>query len=377
MIIGIDASNIRGGGGITHLREILSRLEPKHFGIDKVIVWGGENTLGFLPRTDWLSLIHQPLLDRSLPFRFLWQVVHLTRLARSECDLLFVPGGSYLGDFHPFVTMSRTMLPFEPREIKRYGLSLVRLKLLWLRICQLATFQRSDGIIFLNDFAQGRISSFIKLGEKEKEIIPHGIDERFFQEPADQKDLAEYSFEDPIQLLYVSHIENYKHQWQVIEGVAALRQKGMPVELTLAGRMGNAANKFLEARRRYDPEEEYIHYLGEIEYAELEKIYHGADLFIYASSVENLPNTLLEAMASGLPIACSNYGPMPGVLEDGGQYFDPEKPEEISSAVSDMILDPAARTRMAWRAYQLAKTYSWIRCTETTFRFLTAAVEKV
>ena len=376
MIIGIDASNIRAGGGITHLREILNRLQPETLGINRVIVWGGKHTLDLLPKADWLSLRHQPLLDRSLPFRFFWQVLRLTRLAGSEIDLLFVPGGSFLGSFRPFVTMSRTMLPFEPRETKRYGLSVIRLKLLWLRISQLASLQRSDGVIFLNIYAQEKIANFVDLEGKHKEIIPHGIDERFFREPVAQKDLGEYSFEKPLRLLYVSHIENYKHQWQVIEGVAALREQGLPVDLSLVGRMGNAAKRYQAVRQQYDPEGDFVHHLGEIDYEELEKIYHGADLFIYASSVENLPNTLLEAMASGLPIASSNYGPMPGVLQNGGLYFDPENSQEIATTLLKMIQDPAARQDLAWKAHQLAKTYSWDECTQSTFRFLAEIMEK-
>ncbi|HDD62165.1 MAG: glycosyltransferase family 1 protein [Chloroflexota bacterium] len=372
MIIGIDASNLRAGGGITHLRETLARLEPEKFGIDEVIVWGGKDTLALLPRGDRFTLSHQPILDRSLPFRFLWQLFSLSRLARELCDILFVPGGSYLGDFHPFVTMSRNMLPFEKREVRRYGLSTLRLKLFWLRISQLATMRRSDGIIFLNTYAESRISSFLDRDQKQKEIIPHGIDRRFFREPVDQKHLKDYSDENPLQLLYVSHIENYKHQWGVIEGVAALRQQGIPVKLTLAGRMGNAARRYQEARDRFDPDGEFVHYLGEVDYADLEKVYHGADIFIYASTVENLPNTLLEAMASGLPIACSNYGPMPGVLRDAGLYFDPEKPQEITRTLSDMIQDPTARQDLARRAFMLAADYSWQKCAEDTYRFLTS-----
>ena len=50
---------------------------------------------------------------------------------------------------------------------------------------------------------------------------------------------------------------------------------------------------------------------------------------IFASSCESSSCVLIENMASGLPIACSNRGPMPEVLKDGGVYFDPEKPIDI------------------------------------------------
>jgi glycosyltransferase involved in cell wall biosynthesis len=95
-----------------------------------------------------------------------------------------------------------------------------------------------------------------------------------------------------------------------------------------------------------------------------------ADIFVFASSCENMPVTLVEAMAVGLPIACSNRGPMPEVLGDGGVYFDPEDPAGIVGAVQTLIDDPALRAHCARRAHQLAQQYSWRRCAHETFGFL-------
>jgi glycosyltransferase involved in cell wall biosynthesis len=83
-----------------------------------------------------------------------------------------------------------------------------------------------------------------------------------------------------------------------------------------------------------------------------------------------LPNILLEAMASGLPIACSNYEPMPSVLLDGGVYFAPESPDDITRTLADFINDPSRRERMAQRSYELATHYSWKDCAKSTFSFL-------
>ncbi len=45
MILGIDASNLRRGGGITHLVEVLKAAKPQDYGFTKVIVWSGSSTL--------------------------------------------------------------------------------------------------------------------------------------------------------------------------------------------------------------------------------------------------------------------------------------------------------------------------------------------
>lgn len=102
-----------------------------------------------------------------------------------------------------------------------------------------------------------------------------------------------------------------------------------------------------------------------------------ADLFIFASSCENMPNTLLEAMAVGLPIACSNRGPMPEVLDDGGVYFDPEDAVSIANSVEQLIKDPDLRAKIARRASQLSEQYSWSRCAEETWKFICETYRRV
>jgi len=96
----------------------------------------------------------------------------------------------------------------------------------------------------------------------------------------------------------------------------------------------------------------------------------SADLFIFASSCENMPNTLVEAMAAGLPIACSDRGPMPEVLKDGGVYFDPENPDSIANAIENLLVHPEKCQQLAARARELASQYSWRRCAEETFSFI-------
>jgi len=71
-----------------------------------------------------------------------------------------------------------------------------------------------------------------------------------------------------------------------------------------------------------------------------------ADLFVFASSCETFGISLLEAMAVGLPIACSNKSSLPETLQDGGEYFDPEDDQSIASAVKRLILDPVSRKKL-------------------------------
>jgi len=63
-------------------------------------------------------------------------------------------------------------------------------------------------------------------------------------------------------------------------------------------------------------------------------------LFIFQSTCENCPNTLIEALAAGLPIACSSSGVMPEIAGDAAVYFDPFDPDDIGRAIRKIIDDP-------------------------------------
>ena len=63
LIIGVDASNLREGGGMTHLSEMLHDSKLEEFSIHRVIVWGGKKTLGMLGDRPWMRKILSPEID--------------------------------------------------------------------------------------------------------------------------------------------------------------------------------------------------------------------------------------------------------------------------------------------------------------------------
>ena len=81
------------------------------------------------------------------------------------------------------------------------------------------------------------------------------------------------------------------------------------------------------------PSGEFIKDEGPVPFSKLHVHYNDHDIFVFPSSCENMPNILIEAMASGLPIVCSDRGPMPEVLGDGGSYFNPDSIDSIVNAL--------------------------------------------
>jgi glycosyltransferase involved in cell wall biosynthesis len=369
MKLGIDACNIRGGGGATHLTELLRAAEPHAYGFDEVIVWAGQAMLDCIDDKPWLVKSSSRALNGGVFVRAFWQRVELRKLARlAGCDVLFVPGGSDVSGFAPSVALSQNLLPFEWRELRRYGMTPNALRLLLLRWRQGRSFRRATGTIFLTDYARATVANSIGEMMGDVRVIPHGIHARFLQPPRAQR--TSFTEAEPCRLLYVSVVEIYKHQWHVAEAVARLRANGVFVTLDLVGPPGPGSLKLERTLNRVDPHGKFIRYLGAIPYEQLHEQYATADISIFASSCENMPNILLEGMASGLPVACSRLGPMPEVLADAGIYFDPEDPAEIAVRISELVASAGLRTRISQKAFAKAQTFSWRRCSHETFGFL-------
>jgi glycosyltransferase involved in cell wall biosynthesis len=371
MRLAVDATNLRTGGGVTHLANLLSAADPISLGISHVGVWASAATLEALPHRPWLALQTDRALAHGAAARLRFQTFGLAAaIGRWDADALFIPGGLYPGAFRPFVTMFRNMLPFAPAEAARYGFSPIGLRLRALRPLQKATFERAAGVICLSRFAADVLKAS-RVSTKRMAIIPHGVGDVFRCAPRAARPLAACAPDDPFRLVYVSIIDLYKHQWNVAEAVLRLRQKGLPISLTLVGpSYPPALRRVTEVTTGSDA----VRHVGPVSADTLPDVYARAEGFVFASTCENMPNILLEAMASGLPIACSSRPPMPEVLGDAGLYFDPENVDSIERALVELVTDTAHREALARSAFEAALPYSWTRCATDTFTFIHDAV---
>ena len=154
-----------------------------------------------------------------------------------------------------------------------------------------------------------------------------------------------------------------------------LRNKGYNIVLTLVGTgLGDAHSILNKSISKFDPDNLYVRQKEFIPHSQLPNELSRVDISVFASSCENMPNTLLEAMAAGLPIACSDRGPMPEVLQDAGVYFDPEDALSIANALEKIINCSKFRERIASRARELSSRFSWKRCSDETFMALAETV---
>lgn len=367
--VGIDASNISGGGGLKHLVEILKNAEPYEAGVNRVLVWCMPKTVEYFPAREWLELVPVDWFEKSIFHRQLWRKLFLRKEIDRECDVLFVPGGVALSVSVPDVVMSQNMQPFLSSERAAAGFGKARLRVELLRFLQGWSLQKASGRLFLTDFAAATINSQFPFGQENNVIIPHGIDPAFFF-PYESR--VSFNVND-MKISYVSTLNTYKHQLEVIEATFLLSKKYPLLKLQLFGAevafYGEKVKKRI-AELNDKAGRELISYAGKVGFDSLPGIYKKSDIIVFASSCENLPNILLEAMASSSPVVCSEFPPMPSILKCAGLYCDVKSPESIAGAIEKFIQSDALREEKGRKANGLASDYSWPIASRLTFDFL-------
>ena len=368
MKILIDALARCSGGYLGHLKGILSYgcIPPD---ISVFVVCSEEVAKNIGPVNLQVNFIIDENIVPSPLKQHRWRAEKLTSYFEEyDIDVHYNPRGLLSKKREPCipkVTMCRNLLPFDKNEVKRYPpLSIERIRQYLRYYTEISSFRRADGLIFLSEYSREVLLSG-GMDAKNIKVISHGVDECFRRKPSHK-----VSGEFP-KILYVSPKYIYKHQWKVAEAIDILRKEtSHDIQLDLVGPSAPYGSHKLSSTIRKLGNPSWLKNIGNVPHEHLPDILHSADIFVWASTVETFGLGLVEAMASGLPIACSYRRPMSDILEEAGVYFDPEHPPSISRAIKRLLEDDELRNANAAKAYSKALEYSWQKCAKETFSFL-------
>ena len=265
----------------------------------------------------------------------------------------------------PRVVVHHNMAPFDGETLRQYRLSPIGRQLLAVRARLTWSFRHADGVVFHTAWTRDAVVR--QVGRvKRTAIAPNGVEPQFRAAAPRGGPLH-----DPPEILCVSTLFLYKYQWNLVAAVARLRERlGLDLRLTLVGSGEPLATARVTGAIGAHAAAGWARLVPTVPLDQMAATYRAADLFVFPSAVETWPITLLEAMAAGLPIACSNRMVMPEVLGDGGVYFDPRDPDSIATALGVLLVEPEVRRRCAARAHAAAAAYTWERTAAAVYGFL-------
>lgn len=204
-------------------------------------------------------------------------------------------------------------------------------------------------------------------------VVYNGLDHTAFHADVDVKKIREFLNEKfgvriPF-ILYVARIEHPgKNHIRLIQAFSQLKaKKNIPHSLVLVGGSWNGADKVYDVAR-IDEYSRDIHFVGFVPDEDLPKFYPGADVVVLPSLWEGFGLPVLEAMACGAPVACSQVGSLPEIAGGIAKLFDPLNIQDIAQAIDALLrMDIADRISMRKRGLQWANTFSWRKTAHETF----------
>jgi len=175
-------------------------------------------------------------------------------------------------------------------------------------------------------------------GARRTIVIDNGVDvDRF--EPAERSD-------DTPRILYAGLLTPRKGVVDLMRASEELGRRGVAHELVLAGGMPDEGPDAEAAVRAAAPPTAVL--LGALPYGEMPALYRTADVFCLPSWFEAMPLSILEAMASGLPVVATDVGDVRRIVEHGvtGLVLPPKRPELLADALVELLTDPVKRRAM-------------------------------
>lgn len=188
-------------------------------------------------------------------------------------------------------------------------------------------------------------------------VIPGATDTGLFR-PAPGRRPG--SLGDPPVLLYHGRIDVRKGVLDLLEAVRLLRARGRRLRLLVSG-AGPDLDRLTRRARRHDLADT-VEVLGPTGYHDAPAVYRRGDVFVSPTWAEGFSNTILEAMASGLPVVSTEVVGVVDCVRDGvnGLLVPPRDPGALAGAVDRMLDDAPLRHRLARTALrQVLTRWSW------------------
>ncbi len=244
----------------------------------------------------------------------------------------------------------------------------------WLRRkFTLISINNADRIIAVSQFVKNYLENLRpELGDKIN-VIYNGnpIIKKSFKKNVYNK--------SPTFILSASKFVAYANQLNLIEGYALLYEKNKELpSLWLAGGILDKIyfekiQKIISKRNLTNK----IKFLGLIPHKHLIELYFQAHAFIYPSTLEACPQTLIEAMACGVPIASSNVPPMPEICETAAVYFDPYDKNDIAEKIDLILFDESLRKRLRKISLERSRFFDWEKTATSLIRVFETAYQDI
>jgi glycosyltransferase involved in cell wall biosynthesis len=361
--IGVNALYlIPGGVGGTeiYLRGLLAGLAGIDATNEYFIFTNRETGPDLVPRQPNFHHLPQPVRAVSRPARVLWEQAALPLAAvRHSLDVMLNPGFTApLLCPCPQVTVFHDLQhKRHPEHFRWFDLPFWELFLFW-------SAHVSRLLVAVSAATADDLRKYYRLPESKVRVTLSGVDPVFF-------DIARRRHPEPF-LLTVSTLHPHKNLDGLLRAFAGFRRTHPEFRLVVCGLHGFSTGRLHDLRDSLGLRDA-VEFPGWIPREDLHELFARAWAFLYPSRFEGFGLPLLEALAAGIPTACSGIEPLSSIAGGAALEFDPLDTAAIAEAMRRLADDGALRERLREAGPRRAAQFSWRTTAEGTLAALLAA----
>ena len=252
-------------------------------------------------------------------------------------------------------------------------LSVILAKAKFAHRLTLRGFERVQKIIVPTNYIK---NDLLRLGFDGKKIhvVRHGIDHNlFYQRPLEDLDTVNvqpFAIKRPY-IIYASSVTGAgKKHIELIKAFEIFKKRtGAPHRLVLAGAEGEWAEQVHKVAFDSSAASD-IFLTGFFPREGFPLLCAGADACVFPSVQEGVGLPIVEAMASGVPVAAANAGALPEICAGKAVLFDSDNLEEMADAIETVTTNKKARAKMIAEGLAWSKKFNWQECAEKTVELL-------
>lgn len=205
-------------------------------------------------------------------------------------------------------------------------------------------------------------------------VTPYAADPNFHPRPPAEIERVRRRFALPDEyILYFGSNKPHKNLVTLVEAYATMAAE-TGARLVIAG-YWDAAHPESQRCAEALGLGERVRFLGPVNETDAPALYSGATCFVFPSRYEGFGLPVLEAMACGAAVACSNTSSLPEVGGDAALYFDPEDVAAIARTLHALVADPGLRQAAAQKGLEQARRFSWSRTATQTLEVYRSLVD--
>ena len=294
-------------------------------------------------------------------------------LRRPAYERRLPPGQLYHATEHLLPYLRRpTVLTVHDLIFERYPQHHKLTNRLFLAVGMRLFVRAADAIIAVSQQTKRDLIELYGTPAQKIQVIYQGIDPSFA--PAAPAQIAQVQAQYSLRatdgslrpyLLMVGTLEPRKNHLTAMRALLRLKQAGLPHCLLMAGGEGWLFGPIREQVTKLGLTAD-VHFTGYVPAADLPALYGGAACVLQPSLYEGFGFPVLEAMACGAPVVCSNVSSLPEAAGDGAILVPPLDDEALAAAIQQLVSRPALAQQLREKGVQQASHFRWQRCAAET-----------